>query len=35
MPQAAIELGGAEHVLPLTEIGPGIVDLVDAVRHVP
>jgi two-component system chemotaxis response regulator CheB len=35
MPQAAIDVGGADHVLPLTEIGPGIVDLVDAVRHVP
>jgi len=35
MPQAAIEVGGADRVLPLTEIGPGIVDLVDAVRHVP
>jgi len=35
MPQAAIEIGGAERVLPLTEIGSGIVDLVGAVRHVP
>ncbi len=35
MPQAAIEVGGADHVLSLTEIGPGIVDLVDAVRHAP
>ena len=35
MPQAAIEIGGAERVLPLTEIGSGIADLVGAVRHVP
>jgi two-component system chemotaxis response regulator CheB len=35
MPQAAIDIGGAEQVLPLTEIGPGIVDLVHAGRHVP
>jgi two-component system chemotaxis response regulator CheB len=35
MPQAAIDVGGADHILPLTEIGAGIVDLVGAVRHVP
>jgi two-component system chemotaxis response regulator CheB len=35
MPQAAIALGGAEEVLPLTTISSRIVDLVDAVRHVP
>jgi two-component system, chemotaxis family, protein-glutamate methylesterase/glutaminase len=35
MPQAAIQIGGADQVLPLTEIGPAIAQLVDAVRHVP
>jgi two-component system, chemotaxis family, protein-glutamate methylesterase/glutaminase len=35
MPQAAIQIGGADQVLPLTEIGPAIAELVDAVRHVP
>jgi len=35
MPQAAIQIGGAERVLPLTAIGDTITELVDAVRHVP
>ena len=35
MPQAAIELGGAKLVLPLTSIGAAITDLVDAMRSVP
>jgi two-component system chemotaxis response regulator CheB len=35
MPQAAVRIGGADQVMSLTAIGPGIVDLVDAVRHVP
>jgi two-component system, chemotaxis family, protein-glutamate methylesterase/glutaminase len=35
MPQAAIDVGGADQVLPLTAIGPGIVELVERVRHVP
>lgn len=35
MPQAAMALAGADHVLPLTEIGAMIAELVDAVRHVP
>ncbi|MEP6493044.1 MAG: chemotaxis response regulator protein-glutamate methylesterase [bacterium] len=35
MPQAALTLAGADHVLPLTEIGAMIADLVDAVRSVP
>ena len=35
MPNAALTLAGADHVLPLTEIGAMLADLVDAVRHVP
>jgi two-component system, chemotaxis family, protein-glutamate methylesterase/glutaminase len=35
MPQAAIDIGGAEVVLPLTAIGSGIVERIEAVRHVP
>ena len=35
MPQAAVTRGGADQLLPLSAIAPGIVDLVDAVRHVP
>jgi two-component system chemotaxis response regulator CheB len=34
MPQAALTLAGADHVLPLTEIGGMIAELVGAVRHV-
>jgi len=35
MPQAAIDIGGAEQVRPLTAVGASIVEQVDAVRDVP
>ena len=35
MPQAALQVAGADRVAPLSEIGAAIVELVDAVRHVP
>lgn len=34
MPQAAIQIAGADHIAPLTQIGSLIAELVDAVRHV-
>jgi two-component system chemotaxis response regulator CheB len=35
MPQAAIDIGGADQVLPLTAVGPRIVDHFEALHHVP
>lgn len=35
MPQAALQLAGADRVAPLPDIGISIVELLDAVRHVP
>lgn len=34
MPQAALQVAGADRVAPLSEIGPAIVELLGAVRHV-
>ena len=34
MPQAALQVEGADRVAPLSEIGPAIVELLGAVRHV-
>ena len=35
MPQAALQLAGADRVAPLPDIGTSIVELLDVVRHVP
>ena len=35
MPQAAMQLAGADRVASLAEIGPAIVELIGAVQHVP
>ena len=35
MPQAALQLAGADRVAPLSDIGAAIAEYVDAVRHVP
>lgn len=35
MPQAALQVAGADRVAPLSGIGPAIVEMLDAVRHVP
>ena len=35
MPQAALQLAGADRVVAASEIGAAIVELVDEVRHVP